>query len=72
LDFEAEHLLIFIRQTDFPILVINIRERETEKLLARYYLIQQLGASLEIGILGIAYPDTPFTTISERDHDEQI
>jgi 5'-nucleotidase len=65
IDFGAEHLRSLIHQANFPILAANIRERETGKLFARPYVIRQLG-SLKIGILGIAYPNTPFTTASKN------
>ena len=47
LDFDTEYLRTLIGQADFLILAINIRERETGKLFARHYVIQQLGSPLK-------------------------
>lgn len=65
LDFGAEGLRALMGKASFPILAANIRERDTGKLFAQPYTIRQLGP-LRIGILGIAYPNTPLTTAQEN------
>jgi 2',3'-cyclic-nucleotide 2'-phosphodiesterase (5'-nucleotidase family) len=65
LDFSPKDLRALMRKASFPILAANIRERGTEKLFAQPYIIRQLGP-LRIGILGIAYPNTPLTTATEN------
>lgn len=65
MDFGTDRLRSLIRQANFPILAANIRERITGNLFTRPYVTRQLGA-LRVGILGIAYPNTPLTTAPEN------
>jgi len=60
-EFGEERLRVLIGEARFPVLAANIRVRGTGKLFTRPYIIRQLGP-LQIGILGMAYPNTSLTT----------
>jgi len=64
-DFGEERLRVLIGEARFPVLAANIRVRGTGNLFALPYIIRQLGP-LQIGILGMAYPNTSLTTIKNN------
>lgn len=63
LDFGTERLRELIGKAGFPLLAANIMRRG--QLFAQPYVIRQFGP-VRVGILGIAYPNTPLTTSPEN------
>ena len=59
-DFTAASLKKRIAQADFPVLAANILQPDGS-LFARPYVIREV-AGVQVGILGLAYPNTPLTT----------
>lgn len=60
-DFTAEKLRARIAEARFPVLAANIRERTNGKLFTKPYLLRDLNG-VRVGILGLAYPNTPLTS----------
>ena len=59
-DFTADALKARIGEAGFPVLAANIVGRDG-RLFARPYVLKDVGG-VRVGILGIAYPNTPLTT----------
>lgn len=64
-DFSAETLKERIVEAKFPILAANITEKDTGRLFTLPYIIKQV-RGVKVGILGIAYPNTPLTTAKKN------
>lgn len=64
-DFTAEKLQQRISEARFPVLAANIRDRASGKLFTRPYLVRTV-QGVRVGILGIAYPNTPKTTAKKN------
>lgn len=64
-DFTADVLREHIRSAVFPILAANILNREDGSLFTMPYLIRTV-AGVKVGILGLAYPNTPLTTAQKN------
>lgn len=60
-DFTAAKLLERINEAEFPVLAANILGKTNGKLFTKPYVIKSIGG-LRVGILGLAYPNTPLTT----------
>ncbi|MBA3505530.1 MAG: bifunctional metallophosphatase/5'-nucleotidase [Betaproteobacteria bacterium] len=60
-DFGSAALRARIGEARFPVLAANIENRYTGQLFARATVLREVGG-VRIGILGIAYPNTPLTT----------
>jgi 5'-nucleotidase/UDP-sugar diphosphatase len=65
LDFTADTLKKRIAEAKFPVLAANITEKATGRLFTLPYLIQEI-RGVKIGILGLAYPNTPLTTAKKN------
>ena len=59
-DFTADTLASRMREAAFPMLAANIVKRDG-KLFTRPYVLRTVGG-VRVGIVGIAYPNTPLTT----------
>lgn len=64
-DFTAETLRQRISEAKFPVLAANIREQRTGRLFTQAYLIKEVNGT-KVGILGLAYPNTPLTTAKKN------
>ena len=64
-DFTAEKLQDRIREARFPVLAANISERSSGKLFAKPYIIRTI-KGVKVGILGLAYPNTPKTSAQKN------
>jgi 5'-nucleotidase / UDP-sugar diphosphatase len=64
-DFTAEKLRDRIREAKFPVLAANIVDKTDGKLFTKPYLIKTVGG-VRVGILGLAYPNTPMTTAKKN------
>lgn len=60
-DFGSDILRKRIAQAKFPVVAANLTERPGGRLLARPYVIRKVDG-VSVGILGLAYPKTPWTT----------
>lgn len=60
-DFTAEQLSVRIGEARFPVLAANIQHRPSDKLFTKPYVIKMVNG-IKVGILGLAYPNTPLTT----------
>ena len=60
-DFTAAALREWIAGAKFPVLAANVTERATGKLFTKPYVVREIGG-VKVGILGLAYPNTPLTT----------
>ena len=60
-DFTAEVLRKRIADAKFPVLAANVAHRWSGKLFTQPYVIKTVNG-VKLGILGIAYPNTPLTT----------
>ena len=60
-DFTAEKLLERIREAKFPVLAANIVRKTDDELFTKPYIIKTIGG-VRVGILGLAYPNTPLTS----------
>lgn len=70
-DFSAATLKDRIAEAKFPVLAANITEKSSGRLFTSPYIIQQV-RGVRIGILGLAYPNTPLTTAKENVEDLQF
>lgn len=64
-DFTAEKLRRRIEEARFPVLAANIVERDSGELYTRPYIMREVNG-VRIGILGLAYPNTPLTTAKKN------
>jgi 5'-nucleotidase len=64
-DFTAGKLLERIKEARFPVLAANIAGKTDGKLFTEPYLIKTIGG-VRVGILGVAYPNTPLTTAKKN------
>lgn len=60
-DFAAEKLRLRIAEARFPVLAANISHRSNGKLFTKPYIIRDVNG-VRVGILGLAYPNTPLTS----------
>ena len=60
-DFTAEKLRTRIAEARFPVLAANITHRLNGKLFTKPYIIRNVNG-VRVGILGLAYPNTPLTS----------
>jgi 5'-nucleotidase / UDP-sugar diphosphatase len=60
-DFTAEKLRERIAEARFPVLAANITNRSNGELFTKPYIIRDVNG-VRVGILGIAYPNTPLTS----------
>ena len=60
-DFTAEKLRARIAEARFPVLAANITHRPNGRLFTRPYIIRDV-SGMRVGILGLAYPNTPLTS----------
>jgi 2',3'-cyclic-nucleotide 2'-phosphodiesterase (5'-nucleotidase family) len=63
-DFAVAGLEQLMEQSKFPMLAANLR-RASGELFAKPYLVREI-AGIKIGILGLAYPNTPLTTAKKN------
>ena len=64
-DFTAEKLRERIKEAKFPVLAANISEKKNGKLFTLPYVIKTIGG-VRVGILGLAYPNTPLTSAKKN------
>ena len=64
-DFTGETLKQRIAEAKFPVLAANIIETNTGKLFTQAFVIKKVNG-IKVGILGIAYPNTSFTTAKKN------
>lgn len=64
-DYTAEKLRARIAEARFPILAANIHHRWSGKQFTKPYIITTVNG-IKVGILGIAYPNTPLTTAKKN------
>lgn len=64
-DFTAATLKQRIAEAKFPVLAANITEKNTGRLYARPFIIKEING-VKVGILGLAYPNTPLTTAKKN------
>ena len=64
-DFTAQILRARIRDAKFPIIAANIIDQASGALFTQPYVIKQV-QGIKIGILGLAYPNTPLTTVKKN------
>ena len=63
-DFAVAGLEQLMEQAKFPMLAANLRKASGD-LFAKPYLVREI-AGIKIGILGLAYPNTPLTTAKKN------
>lgn len=64
-DYTAEKLRMRIAEARFPVLAANIGHRWSGKLFTQPYVIKTVNG-IKVGVLGIAYPNTPLTTAKKN------
>ncbi len=64
-DFTAETLRARIAEARFPVLAANIINRSTGESFTTPYIIRDVNG-VRIGILGLAYPNTPLTSVRKN------
>ncbi|MBI3654209.1 MAG: 5'-nucleotidase C-terminal domain-containing protein [Acidobacteria bacterium] len=64
-DFTPEKLRARIAEARFPVLAANIINRKDGSLFTQPYLIREVNG-VRVGILGIAYPNTPLTSTQQN------
>lgn len=64
-DFTAQTLKERIADAKFPLLAANIIERDSGELFTLPSIIKEING-IKIGILGLAYPNTPLTTAEKN------
>lgn len=64
-DFTADTLKERIAEAKFPVLAANITEKSTGRLFTLPYIMQEV-RGVKVGILGLAYPNTPLTTAKDN------
>lgn len=65
IDFTAEVLRSRMSQAAFPLLAANITDENAKTLLSKPYLLKNV-SGVKVGILGLAYPNTPYTTAKKN------
>jgi 5'-nucleotidase / UDP-sugar diphosphatase len=63
-DFTPEELRARMSEARFPFLAVNLFDKHG-KLFAEEFLVREVGA-VKVGILGLAYPNTPLTTAGKN------
>lgn len=64
-DFTHAKLLERIKEAKFPVLAANIVSKTDGKLFTKPYVIKTVGG-VRVGILGLAYPNTPLTSAKKN------
>jgi 2',3'-cyclic-nucleotide 2'-phosphodiesterase (5'-nucleotidase family) len=64
-DFGMDVLRMRIGEARFDVLAANVVESGSKQLFTKPYVLRSIG-DLKVGILGIAYPNTPLTTAKEN------
>jgi 5'-nucleotidase / UDP-sugar diphosphatase len=64
-DFGMDILRQRIREARFDVLAANVIESGSKQLFTKPYVVRSFGG-LKVGILGIAYPNTPLTTAKKN------
>lgn len=64
-DFGISALRERIDQATFPFIAANLITKDTEQSFVKPYLIKRVG-NTAVGILGLAYPKTPWTTAAKN------
>lgn len=67
-DFSADTLKERIAEAKFPVLAANITEKSNGRLFTLPYIVQEV-RGIKVGILGLAYPNTPLTTAKDNVED---
>lgn len=67
-DFSADTLKMRIAEAKFPVLAANITEKSSGRLYTLPYIIEEV-RGVKVGILGLAYPNTPLTTAKDNVED---
>ena len=70
-DFGAAKLRKRIDQARFPVIAANIRRTADGELFTKPYLVREIDG-VRVGILGLAYSNTPFTTAKKNVEDFQF
>lgn len=60
-DFDPDHLRKWIAGARFPVLGTNLLEKKSGALFRKPYVVREVNG-IKVGILGLAYPNTPKTT----------
>lgn len=64
-DFTAETLRRRIAEAKFPVLAANMLDQFSAELFSKPYIIKNV-AGIKVGILGLAYPNTRYTTAKKN------
>lgn len=64
-DFGRERMQTLLAQARFPVIAANLVSRLGGQLLTKPYAMREIGG-VSVGILGLAYPNTPWTTSSKN------
>ena len=64
-DFGVAVLRERMKQAEFPFVAANLRSGDTQQYFAKPYIIKDVGG-LSVGILGLTYPKTPWTTSAKN------
>lgn len=64
-DFTAETLRSRITEAKFPLLAANILDKHSTELFTKPYVIKKI-SGVQLGILGLAYPNTAYTTAKKN------
>lgn len=64
-DFTAETLRTRMAEAKSPLLAANMLDKSSAELFANPYVIKEVGG-IKIGILGLAYPNTAYTTAKKN------
>lgn len=64
-DFTAETLRRRIAEAKFPVLAANMLDQFSAELFTKPYIIKNV-AGIKVGILGLAYPNTRYTTAKKN------
>ena len=60
-DFTTAELRKWIADAKFPVLAANVTDRTSGQLFTKPFVVREVGG-VKVGILGLAYPNTPLTT----------
>jgi 2',3'-cyclic-nucleotide 2'-phosphodiesterase (5'-nucleotidase family) len=60
-DFSAGRLRKYMQSDRIPLLAANVRDRATGKPFAMPFIVREAGG-VQVGVLGLGYPNTPLTT----------
>lgn len=64
-DFTAETLRSRIAEAKFPLLAANMLDKHSAALFTKPYIVKEIGG-VKLGILGLAYPNTAYTTAKKN------